>query len=66
MIKLANGKKYNLIGKGSGDMFPSFRMNYSYINWWLGNEPSSKNTMLKIIFTEKTDGSVTVLKKEDF
>lgn len=52
ILKLANGREYNLIGKGPGSKFESFTMNYEYLTWYLGNPPSKSEQKLKIIIDE--------------
>jgi hypothetical protein len=56
MIKRADGKKYNLVGKGPGSQFASFTMNYGYLMWWLGNEPSQKPEKLQFLIGENRRG----------
>ncbi len=58
IIKLANGEKYNLIGKGTGSQYESFTMNYEYLLWWKGYPVSKDSQKVKIILFEhngKTD-----------
>ncbi|MBI2028545.1 MAG: glycosyltransferase family 39 protein [Candidatus Levybacteria bacterium] len=55
IVQQAQGKEYNLVGKGDGSQFRSFTMNYEYLAWWLGNEPSQKNEKLKFIIDESNN-----------
>lgn len=61
IVSLANGKKYNLIGKGRGSQFESYTMNYEYLLWWLGHPPS-KNPQSLIFTVEDTTGKVILTK----
>jgi hypothetical protein len=56
IIKLSGGNNYNLLGRGEGSQFQSFTMNYEYLLWWKGSEPSSKNEKIKIYISEDTNG----------
>lgn len=60
IVSFANGKKYNLVGKGHGSQFESYTMNYEYLLWWLGNAPS-KNPELLVFTVEDTSGNVAVI-----
>ena len=53
IIKIAEGKGYNIIGSGPGSEFASFTMNYEYLGWWLGNPPSHDPQKLKFIVNEE-------------
>lgn len=53
IIKIANGRPYNLIGRGELSNFPMFTMNYEYLLWWKGHPFEKKNTNLKIVVWEK-------------
>jgi GT2 family glycosyltransferase/4-amino-4-deoxy-L-arabinose transferase-like glycosyltransferase len=53
IVKDAEKKEYNLIGKGSASEFESFTMNYEYLTWWLGNGPSKKESELRFIISEE-------------
>ena len=55
IIKQANGRKYNLDGRGEGSEFESFTMNYEYLLWWRGNPPSSEKQNLIFVIDEKQD-----------
>ncbi|HYM65392.1 MAG TPA: glycosyltransferase [Candidatus Sulfotelmatobacter sp.] len=52
IIRLANGRKYNLIGKGLNSEFETFTMNYQYLLWWKGNEPSMSDQNIKFTILE--------------
>ena len=64
IISLANGKEYNLIGKGPGSQFESFTMNYEYLLWWKGHPPSKNEARLKVIILE-TEKGIIISKKYD-
>lgn len=53
IVKIADGRKYNLIGRGTLDNYKSFTMPYEYLTWWKGNGPVKENTNLKIVVWEK-------------
>lgn len=53
IVKEANGKKFNLTGKGVGSNFASFTMNYEYLTWWLGGKPSEKKENLRFVIREE-------------
>ena len=50
---MANGKKYNIEGRGEGSEFESFTMNYEYLLWWKGNPPSRQKQDLNFVIEEK-------------
>lgn len=52
MIHLAGGEKYNIIGRAWLNDFPSYILNYTYLAWWLGHEPSGRDEKIKIYITE--------------
>ncbi|RJQ38907.1 glycosyltransferase [Candidatus Microgenomates bacterium] len=52
IVKKANGKSYNIVGRGAGSNFESFTMNYQYLTWLLGNEPSKNAQNLKFVIYE--------------
>lgn len=56
IVKESNKQKYNLVGKGEGSQFSSFTMNYEYLTWRLGNEPSKKPQNLIFIISEDNKG----------
>ncbi|MCL5772180.1 MAG: glycosyltransferase family 39 protein, partial [Actinobacteria bacterium] len=53
IIDLAKGQKYTLKGIGAGSEFESFRMNYQYLTWWLGNEPQKNPKKIKFTISEE-------------
>jgi len=56
IIKYADGKKYDMVGKGIGSEFESFTMNYEYLTWWLGHGPVKNTEDLKIFVSESSNG----------
>ena len=61
IIVKANGRKYNLVGKGQVvSEFKSFTMNYEYLTWWMGNAPSKNKEALKIYISEDSSGNVKI------
>ncbi len=64
IIKMAEGKRFGIIGKGPGSEFESFTMNYEYLLWWKGHPSSKQNT--DILFTiEETSKGITVYKTKN-
>lgn len=55
IIKKADGRNYNIIGRGPGSEFASFMMNYEYLVWWLGNAPSKAPQKLKFVVRENNN-----------
>ena len=55
IVSQANNTEYNIKGTGSGSQFKSFTMNYHYLTWWLGHEPSTTVQKNQFIITEKRD-----------
>lgn len=55
IIKEANGRPYNVLGKGEGSQFESFIMTHEYLVWWQGHGPSKKNEKLKFYVSEYID-----------
>ncbi|MBI2621724.1 MAG: glycosyltransferase [Candidatus Levybacteria bacterium] len=53
IIKEANGRPYNLIGKGAGSQHRSFTMNYEFLTWYFGHGPSDKKEKLQFIISEQ-------------
>lgn len=53
IVKIANNKPYNLVGKGEGSEFASYTMGYTYLTWWLGNPPVVEKSPLQFIIEEK-------------
>lgn len=64
IIKKAEGKRYNIVGRGSGSEHRSFTMNYEYLTWYLGNSPSSNNERLKFEIREDR-GKIILTQKYD-
>jgi len=62
IIGLAQGGKYNLIGKGPNSQFESFTMNYEYLLWWKGSPPSHIPERTIIIVREE-NGMILVTKE---
>jgi hypothetical protein len=58
IIKLANNREYNLVGKGAGSQFSSFTMNYEYLLWWKGRPVSNVNAKIKIVVWESPKGII--------
>jgi hypothetical protein len=56
IVSEADGRRYNLIGKGVGSQFESSTMNYEYLTWWIGNGPSHKPQVLQFIISEDKTG----------
>lgn len=55
ILKIADGRDYNIIGKGQGSQYESFITPYEYLTWHLGNPPSEQNQKLKFYVSENTD-----------
>ena len=53
IVEQADGQKYNIEGRGKGSEFESFKMNYEYLSWRLGNPPSREKQELVFIIEEK-------------
>lgn len=62
IIKIANGEKYNLYGRGEGSKFASFTANYEYLLWRLGSEPVKTQANL-LFYIEEKDGSIILDRK---
>jgi 4-amino-4-deoxy-L-arabinose transferase-like glycosyltransferase len=62
IVSEANGRGYNLKGKGNGSQFASFTDTYKYLTWWQGNAPSEKKEKLQFVVTESAK-KITVTKK---
>lgn len=56
IIKLAGDNQYNLVGSGPGSQFESFTMNYQYLLWLKGHEPSVKKEKVRINVSEDGNG----------
>ncbi|MDP2585362.1 MAG: hypothetical protein Q8P29_00615, partial [Candidatus Levybacteria bacterium] len=63
IIKMADGRDYNIVGVGNGSQFESFTMNYEYLAWWLGNPPTKSPQKLKYIIQESKKG-IFLIKNE--
>lgn len=59
IVQEAEGKEYTIEGKGPGSQFESFTMNYEYLTWWLGHEPSKKVQELRFVISEENGITVT-------
>ncbi len=55
IIKEAEGKPYNIVGRGWGSQYESFTKTYEYLTWWLGEAPSKNPQKLKFYITELPD-----------
>lgn len=53
IVKYADSKEYNLVGKGWLGEFENYIMNYKYLTWWMGNAPVKDKSMVKIYVTEE-------------
>lgn len=62
ILKLTEGKEYNLIGRGIGSQFESFTMNYEFLLWKKGNPPS-KDKKPTTIYVQEDKGIVEIRKK---
>jgi len=60
ILKLAKGRKYNLIYKGTGEKFESSKMPYEYLTWWLEKNPPSESNEKKVIIIEELDDRINV------
>ena len=56
IIKIADGRDYNIVGVGPGSQFESFTMNYEYLAWWLGHGPAQSPQKLRFLIREGTGG----------
>ncbi len=63
IVDQSNGRRYNLFGRGPGCQFDSFTMNYQYLTWYFGNEPSKKLETRQFVITEH-NGMIDVSKKD--
>lgn len=52
IVQHVDGKEYVLIGSGWLSEFENYTMNYQYLTWWLGNEPSKLKKKLRIVISE--------------
>lgn len=58
IIKLSEGKPYNLIGIGPTSEFASFRDQFIYLTWYYGHPPSEKPEKLKFYVSDTSDNIV--------
>lgn len=63
IINVAKNREYTLVGRGPGSEFESYIMNYTYLTWWLGNEPSTKQQDIQIVIKE-TPNAIIVEKNK--
>lgn len=63
IVSDADGKRYTIVGKGSGSQYESFTMPYEYLTWWLGNGPSQKQEQLQFLIRED-EQEITVSKND--
>jgi len=56
IVHEANGRPFNVIGKGEGSQFRSFTMNHEYLLWWLGGNVVTESVDLQFVITENEDG----------
>ncbi len=59
----AQGKQYNLIGKGPNSQYESFIMNYAYLTWWLGHGPAKDRQSVYFIIDDTANGTKIIEKK---
>ena len=59
IVKIADGREYNIIGVGPGSQFESFTMDYEYLAWWLGHGPAQSPQKLRFLIREG-DGGVYI------
>lgn len=64
ILQIAQNRQYTLGGVGPGSEFESYIMNYTYLAWWLGNEPSKKKQNIHIVIQE-TPKTILVEKREN-
>ena len=63
LIKIANKRPYNLVGRGELSDFSMFTMNYEYLLWWKGHPLTKEDVDLKIIVWER-EGNILVFKEK--
>lgn len=61
VIQLADGKAYNIVGKGELSSFPVFLDPYRYLLWYEGYPPATKEVATKIQIWE-TGGAISITK----
>lgn len=64
IVNEANGKKYNLVGRGLGSEFRSFTMNTEYLTFILGNSPSEKKQDL-VFYISEAEGKIRVIENKE-
>ncbi len=52
MISEANGRPYNILGRGWGSQYESFTTPYQYLTWYYGHGPSKVNQKLRFYVSE--------------
>lgn len=52
IISEANGRQYNIIGRGWGSQYESFTTPYQYLTWYYGHSPSKENQKLRFYVSE--------------
>ncbi|MCL4416575.1 MAG: glycosyltransferase [Actinobacteria bacterium] len=62
LIRLSNGRKFDIVGSGPGSQFESFTMGYEYLLWWKKHAPVKGSSLTYII--EETPKGIEVRKKE--
>lgn len=62
IIKIANGREYNILGKGEGSIYESFVTPHEYLTWYLGHGPSLEKQKLKFYVAEYPDKIVLEVK----
>jgi hypothetical protein len=55
IIKMADGKPYNIIGKGPGSQYESFTDSYEYFTWYYGHPPSKDKQSIEFYVSEYPD-----------
>lgn len=62
IIADADGKPYNIIGRGEASIYESYLTPYEYLAWWYGSPPSHNPEELKFYIREHKNG-IEVTKK---
>ncbi len=60
MMSESNGRPFKILGKGEGSEFESFVMNYQYLTWYIGAEPSNSANLLFVI--KETPNDIKIVK----
>lgn len=63
MVEKSKKKPFTILGKGKGSEFESFTMNYEYLTWYFGKEPT-RNASKIIYIIEESGSEIKVTKKE--